>query len=201
MRGEGAPAAAARRRRSTSAAGSSKPWTGGDNVNLAVGQGDLQATPLQVAVAYAALANGGTIVRPHLGKAIEDANGFPLQEIRPKPRARSSSAARDRAAVLDGLRARGAGGGRHVGRRLQGLADERYPVYGKTGTAERAPNPDQAWYACFVNDPKRPIVVVVTVEKGGFGAATAAPAARHDPLRVVRREGPRQFHAGSSATR
>jgi penicillin-binding protein 2 len=73
-------------------------------------------------------------------------------------------------------------------------------VYGKTGTAERFPNPDQAWYACFVKDSGRPIVVVVTVEKGGFGATTAAPAARlilSEWFDVADRE----FHAGTSATR
>ena len=76
---------------------------------------------------------------------------------------------------------------------------KRYRVYGKTGTAERAPNPDQAWYVCFVNDPKRPIVVVVTVEKGGFGAETAAPAAR---LILSQWFGVKDdaFHAGSSDT-
>ena len=52
------------------------------------------------------------------------------------------------------------------------------PVYGKTGTVERPGQPDQSWYACYVPHPSRPIVVVVTVEKGGFGAETAAPAAR-----------------------
>ena len=62
------------------------PWTTGDNVNLAVGQGDLQATPLQVAVAYSALANNGTIVTPHLGQAIEDGNGVTIQELPHKPR-------------------------------------------------------------------------------------------------------------------
>jgi penicillin-binding protein 2 len=51
-------------------------------------------------------------------------------------------------------------------------------VHGKTGTAERQPNADQSWYACWVDDPSRPIVVVVTVEEGGFGAEAAAPAAR-----------------------
>ena len=51
-------------------------------------------------------------------------------------------------------------------------------LYGKTGTAERQPNPDQSWYACYVADPLRPIVVVTTIERGGFGAETAAPAAR-----------------------
>ena len=73
-----------RRRRCYECGGIERGWSGGDNVNLAVGQGDLQATPLQVAVAYAALENGGTVVRPHLGKAIEDGNGVPLQEFRPK---------------------------------------------------------------------------------------------------------------------
>ena len=66
-----------------------------------------------------------------------------------------------------------------------------YTVHGKTGTAERAPNPDQSWYACYVDDPVKPIVVVMTIEKGGFGAETAAPGRPADPLEVVRRQGPR----------
>jgi len=78
---------------------------------------------------------------------------------------------------------------------------KQYPVYGKTGTAERAPNPDQAWYACFVRGPGgKTIVVVVTVEKGGFGAQTAAPAARQI-LSQYYGVGDKEFHAGSSATR
>ena len=83
---------------------SNAPWSGGDNVNLAVGQGDLQATPLQVAVAYAALANNGTIVTPHLGKAIEDGNGVTFQELRSKPKRKVKINQRDRQIVLDGLR-------------------------------------------------------------------------------------------------
>ncbi len=74
-----------------------------------------------------------------------------------------------------------------------------YPVYGKTGTAERGLNPDQAWYACFVKDKARPIVVVVTIEKGGFGATTAAPAARLI-LSQWFDTGDRKFHAGTSTT-
>jgi penicillin-binding protein 2 len=52
-----------------------------------------------------------------------------------------------------------------------------WPIYGKTGTAERGLDPDQAWYAVYVDHPTRPIVVVTTIERGGFGAETAAPAA------------------------
>ena len=102
--------------------------------------------------------------------------------------------------MLDGLR--GARPTRRRGRRPTSspAGPKQYPVYGKTGTAEREPNPDQAWYACFVKDGGRPIVVVVTVEKGGFGAATAAPAAR-----MILSEwfdvSDHEFHAGTSATR
>jgi penicillin-binding protein 2 len=180
--------------------GIEREWSGGDNVNLAVGQGDLQATPLQVAVAYATLENGGTVVRPHLGKAIEDGNGVPLQEFRPKAKRKIKMAARDRDAVLDGLRAAAQGEGGTSADVFRGWPMKDFPIYGKTGTAERQPNPDQAWYAAFVPDKARPIVVVVTVEKGGFGAATAAPAAR-----MILSEwfdvSDREFHAGTSVTR
>ncbi|MDA0182210.1 penicillin-binding transpeptidase domain-containing protein [Solirubrobacter phytolaccae] len=180
--------------------GVEKEWTGGDNLNLAVGQGDLQATPMQVAVAYAAIANGGKLVKPHLGQSIDDANGVPIQEFRPNPRRTIELDPRDRQAVLDGLR--------RAAREEQGTSADvfkgwpmkRHPVYGKTGTAERGVNPDQAWYACFVKDGGRPIVVVVTVERGGFGAATAAPAARMILAQWfgVRDRG---FHTGTSVTR
>jgi penicillin-binding protein 2 len=158
--------------------GYERGWSGGDNVNLAVGQGDLQATPLQVAVHYAALENGGTIVRPHLGKAIEDGNGVPLQEFRPKPRRKIKMEKRHREVVLAGLRDAAQGEGGTSARVFADWDMREFPIYGKTGTAERQPHPDQAWYAAFVPDKARPIVVVVTVEKGGFGADTAAPAAR-----------------------
>jgi penicillin-binding protein 2 len=72
-------------------------------------------------------------------------------------------------------------------------------LYGKTGTAERGAEPDQAWYACFVKDPSRPIVVVVTIERGGFGATTAAPVARLI-LSQWFHINDNTFHAGASAT-
>ncbi len=60
-----------------------KIWTPGHSVNLAIGQGDLEATPLQLAVTYAAIANGGTIVTPHLGRKIVDTRGEMVREPRP----------------------------------------------------------------------------------------------------------------------
>jgi penicillin-binding protein 2 len=177
--------------------GIERGWSGGDNVNLAVGQGDLQATPLQLAVAYAAIANGGKVVRPHLGMQIEDGAGRQLEEIRKPAKRRVDIDPATLAAVRSGLRAAASAEG---GTSADVFAGFPYPVHGKTGTAERAPNPDQSWYAAFVDDPVKPIVVVVTIEKGGFGAETAAPAAR---LILSKWFGVSDddFHAGASVTR
>ncbi len=174
-------------------------WTPGDNANLAVGQGDLQATPLQLATAYAALANNGTVVRPHLGLEIEDGLGRTVQEIHKRARRHVKMDPRYRQTILEGLRAAANDDGGTSADVFRGFPKE-YTVYGKTGTAERGLNPDQAWYACFVNDPSRPIVVVVTIERGGFGAETAAPVARLILSQWFHIDD-NEFHAGASATR
>jgi len=179
--------------------GVERGWSGGDNVNLAVGQGDLQATPLQLAVAYAAIANNGTVVTPHLAKAVQDGNGVTLQEFHTKARRKVKFNQRDRQLVLDGLRRAAQEEKGTSADVFKGWPMQDYPVYGKTGTAERFPNPDQAWYACFVKRNGRSIVVVTTIEKGGFGASTAAPAARLI-LSQYYGVGDEDFHAGTSAT-
>ena len=158
--------------------GTDRPWSVGDNVNLSIGQGDLQANPLQMAVAYAAVANGGKVVRPHLGLRVEDAGGRALQELEYGPRKRLKIAPEHRQAILDGLEA--------AAQQPSGTsypvfgADESFPieVAGKTGTAERPPNGDQSWYVALAPYPNPRYVVAVTVENGGFGAETAAPMAK-----------------------
>jgi penicillin-binding protein 2 len=155
-----------------------RPWTVGDNVNLAVGQGDLQATPLQMAVAYAALANGGRVVRPHLGVAVEDANGRELQRIDPGTARRVKMDPVARAAILQGLHAAASAPGGTSADVFKGWDQKAFPVFGKTGTAQRPGHGDQSWYVCFVPNKSRPIVLAVTVEDGGFGAEAAAPIAR-----------------------
>src|SRR5437588_7964668 len=65
--------------------GTNRPWSIGDNINLAVGQGDVQVTPLQLATAYSAIANGGKIVRPHVGLDVQNADGTVLQNFNPPP--------------------------------------------------------------------------------------------------------------------
>jgi penicillin-binding protein 2 len=171
--------------------GTNRPWTEGDEVNLAVGQGDLQATPLQMAVAYSVLANGNHRVRPHLGAAVEDSGGRLLQRIEPGAAQRVTIDPAIRKTILDGLHdATVHGTSADV---WKGWDQNRYPVFGKTGTAQRLNRPnDQSWYVCFVNDPQHPIVVAVTIEDGGFGADAAAPVARtivskwfHKPIKYV----------------
>lgn len=154
-----------------------RPYNLGDTVNLSVGQGDLQATPLQLAVSYAAIANKGKVVVPHLGLEIERANGELVQRIERDPERRIKMNEEDRAAVADGLRRAASEAGGTSADVFAGWPQDQFPVHGKTGTAERQPQRDQSWYVAYVPDPKRPIVIAVTVEEGGFGAATAAPIA------------------------
>ncbi len=166
------------RRRSTCLIADGRPWSVGDNENLAVGQGDLQATPLQLAVAYSTIANGGTVVRPHVGLAVTAPDGTVAQRIDPAPSRHVNIAPQNLDAIHSGLHAAASQSGGTSADVFRGWPQGQYPVYGKTGTAQRPPQADQSWYVCYVPDPQRPILVVVTVEQGGFGAAAAAPAAR-----------------------
>jgi penicillin-binding protein 2 len=111
--------------------------------------------------------------------SVEDGAGRTVEEIRRTPRRRVKIAAGDRDAIMKGLfEAANAPDGTSSDV-FKGFGSSRLKVYGKTGTAERGPGQsDQSWYAAYVPHPKRPIVVIVTIEKGGFGAETAAPAAR-----------------------
>jgi penicillin-binding protein 2 len=152
-----------------------RPWTVGDNINFSIGQGDLATNPLQMAVAYAAMANHGKVVTPRLGLRIEDSTGRPLQELAaPTPR-RVKIDPTYREAILDGLyAAANEGGGTSTS------VFETFPIEiaGKTGTAETSSGIDQSWYMALAPYPNPRYVVAVTIEGGGFGAATAAPAAR-----------------------
>ncbi len=173
-----------------------RPWSVGDNVNLSVGQGDLQATPLQMAVAYSAIANGGRVVTPHVGLEVDDTAGRVLQTIQPGASRKVAVAPGNRQAILAGLRKAASEPG---GTSADVFAGFPRPVDGKTGTAERPGQREQSWYVAYAPDPVRPIVVAVTVEQGGFGAEAAAPATR---LILSQWFGvQKKFVRGSSATR
>jgi penicillin-binding protein 2 len=146
------------------------PWTEGQTINLAIGQGALQVSPLQLAVAYSALINGGKVVRPHVGQAVitdgvrHKLHFKPVRQLKLSPYTW---------AIRQGLyeAANSAGG-------TSASVFTGFPikVAGKTGTAE--PDPVSSWYASWApyNSPK--LVVVANVEHGGFGAQAAAPIAK-----------------------
>ncbi len=181
-----------------------RPWSVGDNMDLAVGQGDLLTDPLQMAVAYSTLANAymnggyGTVVTPHLGLEIDDASGGLVQSLSFPAKRHVHLNDEDLSLVMEGIHEAASEPGGTSADVWTGWNQSEHPVYGKTGTAEHAGKEDQSWYMCYLADPKRPIVIAVTVEQGGFGAETAAPIAR---LMASRWFGqPERFVAGSSKT-
>ena len=151
------------------------PYTEGQAVNLAIGQGALQVSPLQLAVAYSALVNGGTVVRPHVGEAVIR-NG--VRHKLPYKPVRKLKLSPYTSAIRQGLY-----------EAANDPSGTSFPVFsgfpikiaGKTGTAEAATstNPyDHSWYASWAPYDHPKLVVVVMVEHGGFGAQAAAPAAK-----------------------
>jgi penicillin-binding protein 2 len=154
-------------------------WTIGDNVNAAVGQGDVTVTPLQLAVVYSAIANGGNIVTPHLAQDIESPTGQMIHSFNPGIKRHLDINPSYLSAIQQGLRQAVTSG-----TSADTLGSFKMPVYGKTGTAQyfnlQGQESDYAWYACYVpaSATSKPIVVVVWVEKGGFGDQAAAPVAR-----------------------
>jgi membrane peptidoglycan carboxypeptidase len=129
-----------------------------------------------MAIAYAALGNGGTIVTPHLGMEVQDAAGRVLKEIDPGPRRQVKINPESRRMIMEGLHDVTVGPG---GTATPVFGEFPIPIAGKTGTAERIHDgikSNQAWFISLAPYPNPNIVTVVTIEEGGFGAETAAPA-------------------------
>jgi penicillin-binding protein 2 len=151
-------------------------WLPGDAVNLSIGQGFIQVTPLQLADAYAAIANGGTLWQPHVALKVQRPDGTVVQRSRPK---RIGSLPIPKSEVLwirDALTNVPKTGTASFA--FQGFPLDRIPVAGKTGTADILPKQPVSWFAAMApaNNPK--YVVVAMVEQGGHGATTAAPIVR-----------------------
>jgi penicillin-binding protein 2 len=151
------------------------PWEPGDNVNLAVGQGYLGADPLQMAVAYGAIATDYKVV-PHLAMRVEDSEGRAIQQFSTPSRKKMGINPLFRQTIMNGLYAAANDPG---GTSVDVFKGFPVKVCGKTGTAEKGlGRPDQSWYVVLAPCPNPKYVVAVTDETGGFGAQTAAPDAR-----------------------
>ena len=149
------------------------PWTEGQTINLAIGQGALQVSPLQLAVAYSTLANGGTVVTPHVASAVVK-NGV-TKTLHFKPQRKLKLVDID--AIRQGLYL---AAHNPAGTSAAVFGNYPVPVAGKTGTAQTCSSgcPDHSWYASWAPAGHPEVVVVVMIEDGGYGAAAAAPAAR-----------------------
>lgn len=154
------------------------PWLGGDLMNLAIGQGEMTATPLQVAAAYAALANGGEMWRPHVVGQVRDAAGEIVFDAEPELIADARIPPDVTASLLADLNrvvTRGT-----ARRAFEGFGSSLSKVGGKTGTGQTTANKDNhAWFAGIapIDDPQ--YAVVVLIDEGGSGGRIAAPVARH----------------------
>jgi penicillin-binding protein 2 len=138
-------------------------WTVGDTVNMSIGQGFTLATPLQLAVMFAATANGGYKVQPHLLQTDNEQKQQERINLNLKPETLTT--------LRKGLRAVVAGG---TGGRLN--VPELPPIAGKSGTAEAPPGKPHAWFGAFAPFDKPEIVVVAFAEhSGGGGGSVAAP--------------------------
>jgi penicillin-binding protein 2 len=155
-------------------------WATGDAVNLSIGQGFLQVTPLQVATAYAAIANGGELLQPYIVTQIVDAKGAaePAGErvVRGRlPVSQASLSALQAALHSQTSDPNGAGSFRVFG-------DMTWPIAGKTGTAQRnasAAAKPHSWFAGFGPYGERPeIASAVMFESAGEGVSYAAPVTR-----------------------
>ncbi len=145
-------------------------YRAGDAMNTAIGQGRTLVTPVQIASAYAAIANGGTLVTPHVGAAL---NGQPLPVTDRGPVAAQAAALAYVRDALGETTITGTASGAFAGFPL-----DQYPVAAKTGTAEVAGKQSTSWFASFAPADDPEYVVVVNVDQGGLGAATSGPVAR-----------------------
>jgi penicillin-binding protein 2 len=153
-------------------------WFAGDNVNLAIGQGELTVTPLQLANAYAAFANGGTLYEPRVADSVIDADGKPVRTFAPKANGHVDLPPNLRDPIMHGLLGvtsdpRGTAAGA-----FSGFSQAGFQVAGKTGTAQVVNKQDTALFTCFGPFPDARYEVTVVMEEAGFGADAAAPVAR-----------------------
>lgn len=148
----------------------------GDAVLSAIGQGDMLATPLQVARAYAAIANGGTLYKPQLARAVMSPSGEVVKEFQPKAQGTLPASKETLAYLQNALQTVTASG--TAAWKFVGFPLGQIPIASKTGTGEVYGQQATSWFASYApaDDPK--YVIVMTVPEGGTGSGTSAPSVR-----------------------
>jgi penicillin-binding protein 2 len=147
-----------------------EPWYPGDTCQMAIGQGDCLATPLQVAREMSAVANGGFLVHPHVILRVEGEEPRYYGALRKAIGLRPATVQ----ALQAGMNAVVAPGGTAAR-----IADAEYEIAGKTGTAQAPGGEPHAWFGGYAPADNAALAVAVVVEHGGGGPEIAAPIARH----------------------
>jgi len=150
-----------------------QPWYLGDTYHMAIGQGDILVTPLQLANATASIANGGTLYQPTLKASILDGNGKVVEETKPTVIRSNFLKASTVDVVQRGMRQTITAGS---GRIMNTLTKA---VFGKTGTAQYGPNESKshAWFITYGPAPTPTIAMSILLEGAGGGDVYAAPVA------------------------
>jgi penicillin-binding protein 2 len=149
-------------------------WLPGDTVNMAIGQGDLLVTPLQMASVYAGLGNGGTLMRPHVLKDVLDSEGGVALSSEPVAMGQLNASEAELNVLKRALvkvTTTGTAKGTFRGFDVR--------VAGKTGTAQVYGKDDYAWFCAYAPADTPRYAVAVVVEQGGHGGSVAGPAARN----------------------
>jgi len=149
-----------------------EPWYPGDNANMAIGQGWVNVTPLQIARMIAAVGNGGTLVRPHLVRQVLDRDGGTAERVTVPPAGRVDFRPDVLATLQEALAAvvqRGTG---------RAVAIEGLSIAAKTGSAENPRGQPHAWFAAYAPTTEPRVALAVLVEHGRRGGLVAAPIAK-----------------------
>ncbi|MCX5013178.1 penicillin-binding protein 2 [Streptomyces sp. NBC_01546] len=144
----------------------------GDAINYSIGQGDTLVTPVQMASVYAAIANGGTLHQPSVGKAIVSADGTSVQEIAPKEQGKLPMDAKTRDNIDEALAGVATTGS--AAWRFGGWPQKQIPMHAKTGTAEVQGKQTTSWFASYTED----YTIIMTISQGGTGSGASGPAVR-----------------------
>ncbi|MEU9609080.1 penicillin-binding protein 2 [Streptomyces sp. NPDC048057] len=145
----------------------------GDSVNYSIGQGDILVTPIQMATIYSAIANGGTLYDPTIGKAIISPDGKSVQEIKPKAHGKLPMDRKTRDKIneaLAGVVTNGSANWRFIG-----WPHDKIPMHAKTGTAEVFGKQTTSWFSTYTDD----FTIVMTISQGGTGSGASGPAVRN----------------------
>lgn len=144
-------------------------WRIGDTYNVSIGQGGVKVTPLQMAMAASAIANGGTLWWPHLLKEIKDENGNIVKKIEPRPIRTNIVSPKTLMHVIKGMRRAVTDGTAKL------LSSLPVKAAAKTGTAQAGSGLPHAWVTAFAPVENPEISVTVMVEHAGEGSTVAMP--------------------------